>query len=94
MLHGMGLGLGLAEMGGKNPDASDDLKPTLFTESAVADEAAGFAVGLILLGTANSSSAYIRETQHKKIIQWANPTTASACGEGLHSVNLRRTFHC
>jgi 26S proteasome regulatory subunit N2 len=61
-------------MGGKNPDDFDDLKQTLFTDSAVAGEAAEFAMGLILLGTADASSAeemltYARETQHEKIIR-------------------------
>ena len=72
--HGVALGLGVAGMGGKNPDAFDDLKQTLFTDSAVAGEAAGFAMGLILLGTMDASSAedmltYARETQHDKIIR-------------------------
>jgi 26S proteasome regulatory subunit N2 len=72
--HGAALGLGVAGMGGKNADAYEDLKQTLFTDSAVAGEAAGFAMGLIMLGTANSDSAdemltYARETQHEKIIR-------------------------
>lgn len=55
-------------------EAYDDLKQTLFTESAVAGEAAGYAMGLIMLGTADATSAeemltYARETQHEKIIR-------------------------
>lgn len=72
--HGAALGLGVAGMGGKNLDAFDDLKQTLFTDSAVAGEAAGYAMGLILLGTADAASTeemftYARETQHEKIIR-------------------------
>ena len=55
--HGAALGLGVAGVGGNNPDAIDDLKQMLFTDSAVAGEAAGFAMGLILLGTTDASNA-------------------------------------
>lgn len=72
--HGAALGLGVAGMGGRNAEAFDDLKQTLFTDSAVAGEAAGFAMGLIMLGTGDATSAeemltYARETQHEKIIR-------------------------
>ncbi len=72
--HGAALGLGVAGMGGKSAEAYDDLKQTLFTDSAVAGEAAGYAMGLIMLGTADGTSAeemltYARETQHEKIIR-------------------------
>lgn len=72
--HGAALGLGIAVMGGKNAEAYDDLKQTLFTDSAVAGEAAGYAMGLIMLGTADAACAdemltYARETQHEKIIR-------------------------
>lgn len=72
--HGAALGLGVAGMGGKNAEAYDDLKQTLFTDSAVAGEAAGYAMGLIMLETADAACAdemltYARETQHEKIIR-------------------------
>ncbi|OBZ79605.1 26S proteasome non-ATPase regulatory subunit 1 [Grifola frondosa] len=72
--HGAALGLGVAGMGGKNAEAYDDLKQTLFTDSAIAGEASGYAMGLIMLGTADATSAeemlmYARETQHEKIIR-------------------------
>ncbi|KAH9944140.1 D-isomer specific 2-hydroxyacid dehydrogenase [Epithele typhae] len=72
--HGAALGLGVAGMGGKSAEAYDDLKQTLFSDSAVAGEAAGYAMGLIMLGTADATSAdemltYARETQHEKIIR-------------------------
>ena len=72
--HGAALGLGVAGMGGKNAEAYDDLKQTLFTDSAVAGEAAGYAMGLVMLGTADAGCmdemlTYARETQHEKIIR-------------------------
>jgi hypothetical protein len=72
--HGAALGLGIAGMGGRNVEAYDDLKQTLFTDTAVGGEAAGYAMGLIMLGTGNSTYAnemltYARETQHEKIIR-------------------------
>ncbi|KIJ68554.1 hypothetical protein HYDPIDRAFT_146808 [Hydnomerulius pinastri MD-312] len=72
--HGAALGLGIAGMGGRSSHAYDDLKETLFSDSAVAGEAAGYAMGLIMLGSANSVCAeemitYAKETQHEKIIR-------------------------
>ncbi|GBE77828.1 26S proteasome regulatory subunit rpn2 [Sparassis crispa] len=72
--HGACLGLGVAGMGGKNAETYDELKQILFTDSAVAGEAAGYAMGLTMLGTADATSAdemlmYARETQHEKIIR-------------------------
>ncbi|KAJ7225612.1 D-isomer specific 2-hydroxyacid dehydrogenase [Mycena pura] len=72
--HGAALGLGVAAMGSKSLDAFEDLKNTLFTDSAVAGEACGYAMGLIMLGTAAAESVremlvYARETQHEKIIR-------------------------
>ena len=61
-------------MGGRNGDAYEDLKQTLFTESAIGGEAAGYSMGLIMLGTgdatcANEMLTYARETRHEKIIR-------------------------
>jgi 26S proteasome regulatory subunit N2 len=72
--HGAALGLGIAGMGGRNAEAYDDLKQTLFTDTAVGGEAAGYAMGLIMLGTGdptikNEMLTYTRETQHEKIIR-------------------------
>jgi 26S proteasome regulatory subunit N2 len=72
--HGAALGLGVSGMGGRNTETYDDLKQTLFTDSAVAGEAAGYAMGLVMLGTADMTSTdemftYARETQHEKIIR-------------------------
>ncbi|KAJ7786208.1 D-isomer specific 2-hydroxyacid dehydrogenase [Mycena metata] len=72
--HGAALGLGVAAMGSKSVDAFDDLKNTLFMDSAVAGEACGYSMGLIMLGTAAADPVremlvYARETQHEKIIR-------------------------
>ena len=44
-------------MGRKNPQAFDDLTRTLFTDSAVAGEVAGYAMGLVLPGNTDTASA-------------------------------------
>ena len=55
-------------------DAYDDLKQTLFNDSAVAGEAAGYAMGLVMLGSGSTEAIdemlqYAHETQHEKIIR-------------------------
>ncbi|KAF9040511.1 armadillo-type protein [Panaeolus papilionaceus] len=72
--HGAALGLGVAGMASKSMEAFDDLKTVLFSDSAVAGEASGYAMGLIMLGTAASEPVremlqYARETAHEKIIR-------------------------
>ena len=72
--HGAALGLGVAGMGSKSMEAFEDLKTVLFTDSAVAGEASGYAMGLVMLGTAAAEPVremlqYARETQHEKIIR-------------------------
>uniref|UniRef100_A0A0W0FGL5 26S proteasome regulatory subunit RPN2 n=1 Tax=Moniliophthora roreri TaxID=221103 RepID=A0A0W0FGL5_MONRR len=72
--HGAALGLGIAAMGSKSLETFEDLKNILFQDSAVAGEAAGYAMGLIMLGTAarepvHEMLSYAKETQHEKIIR-------------------------
>ncbi|KAJ3516366.1 hypothetical protein NLJ89_g1157 [Agrocybe chaxingu] len=72
--HGAALGLGVAGMGSKSLEAFEDLKNVLFTDSAVAGEASGYAMGLVMLGTAAAEPVremlqYARDTQHEKIIR-------------------------
>ncbi|KAF9015056.1 26S proteasome regulatory complex non-ATPase subcomplex Rpn2 Psmd1 subunit [Cyathus striatus] len=72
--HGAALGLGVAGMGSKSQESFEELKNVLFTDSAVAGEACGYAMGLIMLGTAAEEPVremlqYARETQHEKIIR-------------------------
>ncbi|CAO3682175.1 unnamed protein product [Umbelopsis ramanniana] len=72
--HGACLGLGVAGMATANEEIFEDLKNVLFNDNAVAGEAAGLAMGLVMLGTANASAIdemfrYAHETQHEKIIR-------------------------
>ncbi|KIJ45113.1 hypothetical protein M422DRAFT_29967 [Sphaerobolus stellatus SS14] len=72
--HGASLGLGVAAMASQSADAYEDLKQTLYSDSAVAGEAAGYAMGLVKLGSADEDVAkdmvnYAHETHHEKIIR-------------------------
>lgn len=75
--HGACLGLGLAAMGtqtAEKRDVFEALKIVLYNDSAVAGEAAGLAMGLVMLGTADGAALsdmtqYCCETQHEKIIR-------------------------
>uniref|UniRef100_H2Y5G7 26S proteasome non-ATPase regulatory subunit 1 n=1 Tax=Ciona savignyi TaxID=51511 RepID=H2Y5G7_CIOSA len=72
--HGGCLGLGLASIGTANTDVYELLKSNLHQDDAVTGEAAGLAMGLVMIGS-NSEQAlgdmvsYARETQHEKIIR-------------------------
>ncbi|GMJ01827.1 hypothetical protein like AT2G32730 [Hibiscus trionum] len=71
--HGACLGLGLAALGTADEEIYEDIKTVLYTDSAVAGEAAGISVGLLMVGTASEKAsemlAYAHETQHEKIIR-------------------------
>jgi 26S proteasome regulatory subunit N2 len=71
--HGACLGLGLAALGTADEEIYDDIKNVLYTDSAVAGEAAGISMGLLMVGTASEKAsemlAYAHETQHEKIIR-------------------------
>ncbi|PLW58365.1 hypothetical protein PCANC_00465 [Puccinia coronata f. sp. avenae] len=72
--HGAALGLGVAGMSSGNEDVYDDLRDVLYHDSAIAGEAAGYAMGLIMLGSGSSKALdemlqYAHETQHEKIIR-------------------------
>lgn len=71
--HGACLGLGLAALGTADEEIFDDIKNVLYTDSAVAGEAAGISMGLLMVGTATEKAgemlAYAHETQHEKIIR-------------------------
>ncbi|XP_077516303.1 regulatory particle non-ATPase 2 [Amblyomma americanum] len=72
--HGGCLGLGLAAMSTHREDIYDQLKHTLYQDDAVAGEAAGIAMGLVMLGSNSGSTlddmvAYAQETQHEKILR-------------------------
>ncbi|XP_057471530.1 26S proteasome non-ATPase regulatory subunit 1 homolog A-like [Actinidia eriantha] len=71
--HGACLGLGLAALGTADENIFDEIKTVLYTDSAVAGEAAGISMGLLMVGTASDKAAemlaYAHETQHEKIIR-------------------------
>ncbi|KAE9607503.1 hypothetical protein Lal_00026978 [Lupinus albus] len=71
--HGACLGLGLASLGTADEDVYEEIKNVLYTDSAVAGEAAGISMGLLMVGTgsdkANEMLTYAHETQHEKIIR-------------------------
>lgn len=71
--HGACLGLGLAALGTADEDIFEDIKTVLYTDNAVAGEAAGISMGLLMVGTASEKAgemlAYAHETQHEKIIR-------------------------
>lgn len=72
--HGACLGLGLAAMGTNRVDIYNQLKFFLYQDDAITGEAAGIAMGLVMLGS-NSLTAvtdmvsYAAETQHEKILR-------------------------
>ncbi|CAG8526274.1 17299_t:CDS:10 [Acaulospora morrowiae] len=72
--HGACLGLATAAMATGNEEIYEELKIVLHNNSAVAGEAAGLAMGLVMLGTASNESIkqmfdYAHDTQHEKIIR-------------------------
>ncbi|CAH7676109.1 26S proteasome non-ATPase regulatory subunit 1 [Phakopsora pachyrhizi] len=72
--HGAALGLGVAGMSSGNEDVYEDLRDVLYHDSAVAGEAAGYAMGLLMLGSGSTKALdemlqYAHETQHEKIIR-------------------------
>ncbi|CAN1334585.1 26S proteasome non-ATPase regulatory subunit 1 homolog A [Linum perenne] len=71
--HGACLGLGLAALGTADEEIYEDIKNVLYTDSAVAGEAAGIGMGLLMVGTASEKASemliYAHETQHEKIIR-------------------------
>ncbi|KAK9461244.1 armadillo-type protein [Lipomyces oligophaga] len=72
--HGACLGVGVAGMATCDDDIYDELRAILFADSAVAGEAAGLAMGLVMLGSGSERSVeemlqYAHETQHEKIVR-------------------------
>ena len=71
--HGACLGLGLAALGTADEEVFKEVNNVLYTDSAVASQAAGISLGLVMVGTATEQAgsmlAYAQETQHEKIIR-------------------------
>jgi len=49
--HGAALGVGLTALGTNDIDTLNELKELLYTDSAVAGEGAGIAIGMVLVGS-------------------------------------------
>ena len=74
MLHGACLGCGVAGMGCRNENLLEALKVVLYSDSAISGQAAGLAMGLVMLGSGDQTIArdmltYAQETQHENIIR-------------------------
>ncbi|KAI9983838.1 hypothetical protein PInf_007915 [Phytophthora infestans] len=76
--HGACLGIGLCGLASHDYELYEELKTVLFTDSAVAGEGAGIAIGLTLLGAGGEGRngeivkdllAYAHDTKHEKIIR-------------------------
>jgi cytolysin (calcineurin-like family phosphatase) len=69
--HGACLGLGLAALGTQDEEVFEEVKSVLYTDSAVAGEAAGIALGLLSVGSATDKASelltYAHDTQHEKV---------------------------
>lgn len=102
--HGACLGLGLSTMaswdgGEAESEYYEELKNVLYTDSAVAGEAAGLGMGLIALGSGSGKVceemlAYARETEHEKIIRGLSLGMALVCyGREDDAMGTIKTMH-
>uniref|UniRef100_A0A7S4R0V7 26S proteasome regulatory subunit RPN2 C-terminal domain-containing protein n=1 Tax=Alexandrium monilatum TaxID=311494 RepID=A0A7S4R0V7_9DINO len=85
--HGACLGIGLVCMATADEGTYEELKQTLYTDTAVAGEAAAYGIGLVMVGSASERAigellAYAHDTQHEKIIR--------ACALALAMMMFRR----
>jgi len=85
--HGACLGIGLVCMATADEGTYEELKQTLYTDTAVAGEAAAYGIGLVMVGSASEKVigevlAYAHDTQHEKIIR--------ACALALAMTMFRR----
>ncbi|KAF8005345.1 hypothetical protein HF325_000802 [Metschnikowia pulcherrima] len=72
--HGACLGSGVAGMGSNSESLYEALKVVLYSDSAVSGQAAGLAMGLVMLGSGNAEAindmfTYAQETQHEHIVR-------------------------
>lgn len=72
--HGACLGSGVAGMGSNSESLYEALKVVLYSDSAVSGQAAGLAMGLVMLGSGNADAindmfTYAQETQHEHIVR-------------------------
>ena len=89
--HGACLGLGLAALGSADEEVTEEVKNVLYTDSAVAGEAAGIALGLVNVGTASEKSqellTYAHDTQHEKV-RWSCAMRCHACVSMVTPVHI------
>ncbi|CAK9783205.1 26S proteasome regulatory complex, non-ATPase subcomplex, Rpn2/Psmd1 subunit [Cutaneotrichosporon oleaginosum] len=72
--HGAALGLGVAALATGDENIYDELKNMLYQDNATSSEAAGYAMGLVMLGQPNERVldemiSYASETRHEKIVR-------------------------
>lgn len=72
--HGASLGLGVAGMATGAQHIVEELKNALWQESAISGQAAGLAIGLVLLGSGNVDAikdllSYAHDTDHDKTVR-------------------------
>lgn len=72
--HGAALGLGVAGMASADELLVEELKSALWQESAISGQAAGIAMGLVLLGSGNINALkdmlqYAQDTEHDKTVR-------------------------
>jgi len=85
--HGACLGMGLVCMATADEGVYEDLYQILCADTAVAGEAAAYAIGLVMVGSASEKAineliAYAHDTQHEKIIR--------ACSLALAMIMFKR----
>ncbi|KAK6460355.1 armadillo-type protein [Scheffersomyces coipomensis] len=74
VLHGAALGAGVAGMASGSESLYEALKVVLYSDSAISGQAAGLAMGLVMLGSGQETAihdmlTYAQETQHENIIR-------------------------
>ncbi|RXK39366.1 26S proteasome regulatory subunit N2 [Tremella mesenterica] len=72
--HGAALGLGVAALGSGSREMYEEIRSALYQDDATAGEAAGYGMGMVMIGTAADTAldemlSYAGETQHEKIIR-------------------------
>jgi 26S proteasome regulatory subunit N2 len=72
--HGIFLAIGLVAMSSQNDVLYERLRDGMYTDDAIIGEAAGYAIGLVMLGSRNEQAiedlvTYAHDTQHEKIIR-------------------------
>jgi 26S proteasome regulatory subunit N2 len=82
--HGICLGLGLASIATQNDEVYEALKGCLFEDNAVAGEAAGISMGLVLLGSGRTEAIeemlrFAHSTGHEKIVRGVSIGVALMC---------------